>query len=87
MPYFSRGSSWERGGARYVLRNEYWTRWFLFTGHANTITSMMSSIETSGAKFLILLIRQQISSAIDIIIHLCVSDIIYVSCCISETIG
>ncbi|MBU5353745.1 Flp pilus assembly complex ATPase component TadA [Paenibacillus barcinonensis] len=45
----------------------------LSTGHANTISDMISRLETmvlSGAELPIAVVRQQISSAIDIFVHL-----------------
>ncbi|MEK3827539.1 CpaF family protein [Paenibacillus sp. FSL K6-1558] len=45
----------------------------LSTGHANTISDMISRLETmvlSGAELPITVVRQQISSAIDIFVHL-----------------
>ena len=45
----------------------------LSTGHANTISDMISRLETmvlSGADLPITVVRQQISSAIDIFVHL-----------------
>jgi len=60
-------------GTRHASGDEYGHDGSLSTGHANSTKDMLSRLETmvlSGAEMPLEAIRQQIASAIDIIIHL-----------------